>query len=127
MTSQSEVSAGPTVAQSLREVADWLDLHPEMGVQHAFVSVTATEREHLEALAAALGDRAQENETYGPGVEIRGEFGGGAAFGGVQVYGSVPLAKLADAPVKPKYRSILPPADESADDRFERLTGEGRR
>jgi hypothetical protein len=108
-----------TVADSLRQVADWLDEHPEIAVRHSFVSIATYEREHLEVLAAALGDRAREREVYGPDVEIRGTFGSGSEFGGTQVYGSVPIAKLTGAPVKPEYRPILADLDAA--------TGEGRR
>jgi hypothetical protein len=103
----------PTVADGLRAVADWLDLHPEVSPRYAFVPVNASEREHLESLAAALGDRATEREIYGPDIEIAGEFPGG-----VRVYGQVPLKRLASEPVKPKYKPILKPAEASDGDEF---------
>jgi hypothetical protein len=104
----TDTSTSLTVADSLRQVAAWLDEHPEIEVRHSFVSVATYERKHLEVLAAALGDRAQERETYGGrDIEIRGEFGGGSEFGGTQVYGAVPIAKIAGTPVKPSYRPIL--------------------
>jgi hypothetical protein len=103
----------PTVADGLRAVADWLDEHPEVSPRYAFVHVNASEREHLEALADALGDRATEREAYGPNIEIAGEFPGG-----VRVWGDVPLERLASEPVKPKYDPILKPAEVSEGDEF---------
>lgn len=109
-----------TVAQSLRDVADWLDAHPEIAATHAFVPVRAATREDLETLARALGDRAAERMAYGDDVEIEGVFGGTPdRYDGVRVYGQVPVAKLAGAPVPPKYRPILSGLDAA--------TGEGRR
>jgi hypothetical protein len=103
----------PTVADGLRAVADWLDKHPEVSPRYAFVPVNASEREHLESLADALGDRATEHEVYGPNIEIVGVFPGG-----VRVYGQVPLERLASEPVKPKYDPILKPAEVSEGDEF---------
>jgi hypothetical protein len=110
-----------TIADSLRQVADWFDQHPEITVQHSFVKVNASERQDLETLAAALGDRAIERVlSYGSSdVEIRGD------FDGTEVYAHVPLAKLAGAPVEPTYQPILPP--EEWQDDLDRQTGEGRR
>jgi len=117
ITDSTQEAGTTTIAQGLREVADWLEAHPEIAPRWAFVSVEATEREHLETLAAGLGDLATESVS-GQTVEIRGKFAGG-----VDVFGTLPLSKLARVPV-PAYRSILPPVNEND---FDAATGEGRR
>ncbi|HET6867721.1 MAG TPA: helix-turn-helix transcriptional regulator [Solirubrobacteraceae bacterium] len=102
-TTHDDVLTGQSVADGLREVADWLEEHPEIpAVQFAFVRVGAKTREDLERLAAAL-DNPSEREAYGPAVEIEGRF-----TGDVRVYGQVDMAKLAGVPVKPAYTPILP-------------------
>jgi hypothetical protein len=109
-TTQSEAPAGLTVADGLREVAAWLDRHPEVTPDHAFVSMIARSRGDLETLADALGGRAEERALdYGnPVVEIRGRFASnGDTLGGVQVYGQVPIKTLAGTPVQPKYEPII--------------------
>lgn len=109
-----------TVADTMREVADWLDAHPEITARRAFVPIEASSREDLEALAAALGDRARERLDSISGVEIDGRFGiDSDAFGQVRVFGQVSVHVLADEPVKPQYRPILPDLDAA--------TGQGRR
>lgn len=113
---QSDVTTGTTgtlsVADALRQVADWLDEHPEITPQHAFLKMHADSREDLEVFAAALGDRAQEVERrYGnPIVEISGCFGG---EDGMRVYADLPVAELAGAPVVMQYEPILPKRDDA--------------
>jgi hypothetical protein len=114
-----------TIADALRECADWLDAHHDISSQFATVLIEATERGDLERLAEALGDRAREEFEYGR-VKIAGLFGmAGRSLRGVRVYGDLPVEKLADAPVKPTYPPILPP--EEWQDDLDRQTGEGRR
>jgi hypothetical protein len=98
--------APATIAAGLREVADWLDAHPELKrleMSFALVKLDAKERDDLALLARALGDRATEKLVYGDEVRI------GATFDGdVDVYAAVPVKKLnPTVPVVPKYRPIL--------------------
>lgn len=107
------VPVGLTIADGLREAADWLDSHPELETTYAFVSIQATGRADLEALAAALGDRATERVGYVDTVEISGRFGTDNPYGGVNVCASLPVKVLAGEPVKPKYTPILRDRGES--------------
>lgn len=74
--------AGPNtdVAAGLRELATFLEDHPELpGARFAFVSLRANldrqpARQTLELIARALGEQATERRTLS-GVEIAGEFG----------------------------------------------------
>ncbi len=69
------------VAAGLRDLAAFLDSHPELpAARWASVSLRAVNdrqpaRETLELVARALGGRAAERRTYGGDVEIVGKFG----------------------------------------------------
>lgn len=98
-------SGNHEVAVGLRELAAFLDAHPELPhARYAAVSLRhgsedCRGRETLEQLAGVLGDRAVERELYGR-VEIVGE------FGPVTLRAAADIAELADvAPVA--YKPIL--------------------
>lgn len=95
------VATLPSRADALRQVADWLDEHPELGRAFARVGITAAERGDLERLAAALGDGAKEHDTS-THVHIEGD------VAGVGIYALLPIAKLTG---RPEYQPILPLAD----------------
>jgi hypothetical protein len=93
--------------KGLREVADWLEEHPELPrPNYAAVSFRSayTEknaREELTVLAVALGERASEDAHYGE-VEIVGR------FGNVRVSGAAKVQYLrAEAPIEPEYEPII--------------------
>lgn len=118
------VTTQPSLADTLREVADWLDAHPEVAASNAHVWVRATERGDLEALARALGDRASEKASD-RSVEIDGTFGAEKSWEGVSVGGSLPIEKLVDAPPVPQYEPIIPPkAEPAASDDWSAKRGE---
>lgn len=100
-TAQNSPDRTQTIADGLREVATFLDAHPDVSPQHAFVKLAATNRADLERIAAAFGDYAAERVSYGD-VVIEGKFAGG-----VTAYAGVRVEKLAGAPVKPEYEPIL--------------------
>jgi len=93
----------------LREVADWLEAHPELPEPYyAAVSfrssyVEKNAREELTVLAAALGERASEEARSGE-VEIA------ARFENVRVSGAAKVQHLRDTPPEPvvEYEAILP-------------------
>lgn len=99
-----------TLPETLREVAAWLEAHPEVKVTYAFVPVDALERADLERLATDLGDRATERLGYGDMVTIEGHFGD--PHGGVRVYGNVLVKHLTVELAPPKYRPIIPVASD---------------
>jgi len=101
------------LAESLREVATWLEMHaadiPEMwlGYLHFRNEHVRSEaaRDELVAFARSLGDRASEECQLGT-VRII------ASFGEVRVSAGAPIADLRDEPPEPeppKYEPIIPP------------------
>ncbi len=106
---QSSNTDGLSVADSLRQIAAWLDEHPEQQVKWGIVRLNATDRADLEALAAAFGDEATEAVKHGMDVRISRE------FGDVEVFAEVPLSKLGVVTVPaPVYEPILSEREEQA-------------
>lgn len=93
---------------ALREVADWLEAHPEIEPAAGLISVYAwgsESREILTRLATALGHKANER-TEGGRVYIEGHFGDH-----FRILGSAPVDALGgEAPPTPSYEPIIPAA-----------------
>lgn len=105
---QTEHPSQATI-DGLREVADWLEQHPELAtVAHATVSfgygIERNARARLTELAAALGERATESRWH-DSVTISGRFAG-------EVRVSADAKKRAlidDAPPLPEPEAIVDP------------------
>ena len=97
------------VADALREIAAWLEAHPELYRARALVTFHPYGdecRPVLTALAQALGYRATERVERGERVVIEGEFGER-----VRVIGDASLRYLGVLvePPAPAYEPIIPP------------------
>ena len=109
--SESTTTHNLDVAQGLREVAEFLEAHPELpAVEWAIVQVRyhvgakSPARETLTALAEALGQRATESARRDE-VSIDGRFAGD-----VRVTASANVSDLAGippVPVRVEYEPIL--------------------
>lgn len=100
-TTQSSPTTDTTAADSLREVADWLDQHPGQRVRWGFIRMAADDRAAMEALGAALGALATEKVAHGD-VYI------GRQFGEIEVYAELDLRKVGwTEPLTPTYPPIL--------------------
>ncbi|MGH2875329.1 MAG: hypothetical protein ACRDLV_03645 [Solirubrobacteraceae bacterium] len=102
----STTDSTATVADTLREIAAWLDTHLELESECGHVWVRARGRADLEVLAAALGDRATER-CDGNSVRIEGRFGGDRPSNSVTVSGNVLLSQLGAQTPAPVYEPIL--------------------
>ena len=85
---ESTTTHNQDVAQGLREVAEFLEQHPELPdvtwasvlVRSQYVSLSKSPaRETLTALAEALGERAVEHGLGDP-IVIKGQFSGGVGI-----------------------------------------------
>ena len=105
------VTTNHDVVRALRELADWIETHPELpAVKHASVSFRADwdrspfARSMLTDLADALGDRAIETAGGGE-VRIEGRFLDDPL---VYVHATAKISALTDAPPEdPPYEPII--------------------
>jgi hypothetical protein len=105
------------LAESLREVATWLEMHagdlPQMHGSVSYAAFGPGARGQLSAIAEALGDRADEIAD-GNHVEV------GASFSRMRVYGwTTPQTLGARKPPTPPYEPIIavdPPVTSAEDE-----------
>ena len=100
--------ANHDVIQGLREVADWLEAHPELYRAAAMVMFHPYGNECrpvLTALADALGARATERVERGERVVIEGQFGERVR---VIADGSLRYLGVLVQPPTPAYEPIIP-------------------
>lgn len=112
-------AANLELAESLREVAHWVELHagdlPTLRASLAIAVFGERARDVLTAVGEALGDRAEESVNDNGHIEVGGHFGPvhvyawttPSSLGGVEVPRPVPaydpvLAPAADPPVTPQ-------------------------
>jgi len=93
------------LAESLREVATWLEMHAgDLPSMRASVFIgygrSSDARAQLTALANALGDQAEERADASQ-VTIEGR------IGGIRVWGSAETRELVSCPLPPPYEPIL--------------------
>jgi hypothetical protein len=96
------------LAEGLREVADWLDEHPDLPAFRAYVLHTssgADARHMLTAVARSLDGRAVEGYSHvSQQVTVRGEFADGRV---VVTAAASPDLLGGEKPTAPRYLPIL--------------------